>query len=254
MGVYTQELKFVIEDIFGETMDPDDFEQEYHAVTFDGITYGKLPIVPDWEKLGLGTYPIFNTGYRDILNGKIVDEYYNREIGTESIDNWLLIMRKKMDQIMPYFNQLYLSQQIEYSALQTMDIHSVGTNEMESEDAGNATATSQTETESGSRAVNSNTPQTVLSGNGDYATSATDANSDSDVNATSSSANSSSSSSNANSDNHVTGFQGIASDLVMRYRSSLINIDTMVIQEIEDCFMLLLNSADSYTKPQGWIY
>lgn len=220
---------------------------EYATFEFEGVKYGSLPVIPQPELLGLATYPIFNEEYRAILNGKILDQYFNREIGTETVDNFRLNMRRKMDQIMPYYNKLYLSEKIPYTALDTMRIHSVGDSTLKSEETSDATNTANSETGSSGRAVSSETPQTMLSGSEDYATGATDSNSSSEVSSSSDQTNKSNSESDTSSENLVTGYQAVASDLVMRYRNSLLNIDLSVLSDIEDCFMLLLNNGDSYT-------
>jgi hypothetical protein len=253
MGTFTLQLKEVIESLYGTSIDEDDFEQTYEACTFDDVTYGKLPTLPEYTSLGLGTYPIFDEGYRKILNGKIIDEYYNQEIGTETIDNFTLILRKKMDQIMPYFNQLYKSTQIEYDALDSMKIHSVGTNHMAGGETGDHTNSGNTNTTSGSRVIGSNFPQTMLNGNADYASSGTDSNTTSGVDSSATAHSEASNTADTNSDNLVTGYQGAASDLIVKYRNSLINIDTAILQELEDCFMLVLNNGDEYfAHYNGW--
>lgn len=246
MSTFTMQLKEVIESLYGTSIDEDDYEQEYGSFTFNGVTYGKLPKFNSYDKLELSYYPIFDENYRNILNGKIIDEYYNQEIGTETIDNFLLILRKKMDQIMPYFNQLYKSTQIPYDALDAMRIHSVGTGTMEGTSQSDSNNSNTSDVTSGSRTVGSDFPQTVLAGNADYATNASDLNSDVTTNAGGTAHADSSNSSNNTSDTLVTGYQGAASDLIMKYRNSLINIDLMVIDALEDCFMLVFNNGDEY--------
>jgi hypothetical protein len=254
MATFTMQLKEVIEQLYSTSPD-EDFLMPYAPLTYKEVTYGKLPKLPQYNDIGLAYYPIFNEKYRDILNGKIIDEYYNQEIGTETIDNFTLILRKKMDQIMPYYNQLYLSQELEFDPLLTMDIHSVGVNAVEGTETANATNVAETKTIAKSRATNLNFPQTALAGDADYATSAVDSNSDSDADATSNQDSNSESKTDSNSDTRVTGYQGITSNLILAYRNSLINIDTMVIDEIKDCFMMLHNNGDSYSANNyGWIY
>lgn len=252
MATYTIELKDVIERIFGTSYDKHEWVQEYHSVVFNQMRYGRLPFVDDWGKLGLGYYPIFDERYRDVLNGKIVDEYFNREIGTETIDNFLLIIRKKMDQIMPFYNNLYESEKIKFDPLSTIDITTDSSSEGSEESNITGSASSNSVTKSGSRTVSQELPQVQLSGNGDYATSAADANSDGTIDGTNTSDNKSDSSNSNNSYSHSRGFQGVASDLLIRYRNSILNIDTMILSDIEDCFMLVLNTADSYSDRE-WI-
>lgn len=254
MSEFVTKLKNAVEEVYGTSIDPLDYEQPYGTLTFNGVTYGRLPLLSDPEKIGLGTYPIFNEEYRPILNGKILDEYWNREIGVETVDDFMLVIRRKMDQIMPYYNQLYESTRIDYDALRTMDIHSVSTSHMEGSEDSSSDVNSTSDTTAGGRVVNSNTPQTMLRPNADYATSAADTNSSSNVEGNSSSVNSSENSTNSNSDNRVTGYQGAASDLIMKFRASLINIDTMILSDIEDCFMLVLSTGDSFTRNERWYF
>lgn len=67
----------------------------------------------------LDNYPIFDENYRKILNQKIINHYWFREIGQETPDrfNWMLAV--KMDEIMPYYNQLYASQLIDFDPLES---------------------------------------------------------------------------------------------------------------------------------------
>lgn len=248
MASFTMPLKEVIATIYSPTDDPDDFEQTYDSVTFDGITYGKLPILEAPEKIGLGTYPIFDEGYRKVLNGKIIDEYFNREIGTESIDDFMLIIRRKLDQIMPFYNKLYKSEQIDYDALMTMDIHSVSSSTLDGQENVASNVAVNSETKTGARVISSSTPQTMLIPNADYATGGTDTNSDTDTTSGTDVNTETSNTNNTSSDNRVTGFQGNASQLVMQYRASLLNIDTLILSDIEDCFMMVLSTGDSFTN------
>lgn len=254
MATYTMYLKDVIESLFNDSLDPDDFEQTYESLTYANVTYGKLPTVPDDTALGMGTYPVFAEDYRKILNGKIIDEYYMREIGVETIDIFTANMRKRLDQIMPYYNQLYKSLDFEYNPLQTMDIHSVSESTLEGSEEASASNETTNNTDSKSRAVNSETPQTMLAGDADYATGASDVNSESLVNSEASQESNSTNNTATNSDNRVTGFQGVASDLINRYRQSLINIDVMIIRDLEDLFMLILNSGDEYSTTNSYFY
>lgn len=254
MGAFTMPLDEVIEILFNESSNPDDWEQPYHAVTFENVTYGRLPTVPDWNKLGLGSYPIFAEGYREILNGKIVDEYFKREIGVETIDMFQLTMRRKMDQIMPYWNKIYETEKIPYSALQTMDIHSLRDANVEENGEGVSLTKIASTTDTSGRAVTQQTPQTILQNNADYATGASDSKGKSEANSENDQESTSSNSTQSNEDNRVTGFQGVSSDLVNRYRASLLNIDLQIMRDIETCFMLMLDNGDSYFNHRNWIF
>jgi len=217
------------------------------------LTGGTTEIVDGITKvtggnIGLNDYAIFDPSYRDTLNGKIVDHYWNREIGTETIDMFQWAMRRRMNEIMPAYNQLYRSTQIEFDPLSTIDMHTVSTQDTTQLTSGEGTNATTTNTTSGSRSVQSDTPQTILSGDEDYATAVADANSASQGSANVTEASSGTVDANANSSTDITGYQGLASDLLMRYRESIINVDRMVIRELEDLFMLIWDNGDEYTN------
>lgn len=246
MATFTMELREVLESVYGTTMDEDDYEIEFGSATFNGVNYGRLPILSNYSGIGLADYPIFNEDYRPILNGKLIEEYYHREIGVETIEMFVWRLRAKMNQIMPYYNQLYESTLIEYDALDSMRIQSVGSNHMESEDAGSGETITETENKSGSRVIGSDFPQMMLAANADYATNGSDVNSTVELDSTSSQTNQSNSNADTNSENLVTGYQGAASDLINKFRNSLINVDTAVLADVEDNFMLVFNNGDEY--------
>lgn len=246
MATFTMELREVLESLYGETMDEDDYEIEFGPVSFNGVDYGHLPILSDYAPIGLAHYPIFDETYRPILNGKLIEEYYHREIGVETIEMFVWRLRAKMNQIMPYYNQLFESTLIAYDALDTMRIQSVGQNHMEGQDNGTAETITDTENKSGSRVIGSDFPQMMLAANADYATNGSDVNSTVELDSTSSQTNQSNSNTDTNSENLVTGYQGAASDLINKFRNTLINIDTAILGDVEDNFMLVFNNGDEY--------
>jgi hypothetical protein len=252
MGSFTLRVEEVLESLFGETMDPDDYVLEYEELSFNGAKYGRMPIIPDYAPLGLEYYPIFDENYRKILNGKIINSYFYREIGQETIEMWAQRFAAKMDEIMPFFNQLYESTMIEYSALDTMRIQSIGSNHVEGNEKTDSKTDSDSKSTSNAHVVNSNFPQVSLSPSGDYATTGTDSSGDSTADTSATNESEANSSQDANSENLVTGYQGAASDLINKFRNSIINIDTMVLAEVEEMFMLVLDSGDEYFAREGY--
>src|SRR5690606_14951398 len=109
-------------------------------------------------EIGIKDIPIFDTEYKDILIGKIVDHFFLREIGFETVDIFRLKMRTKLNEIMPFYNQLYKSTEVPYEALSTINLKTQstsktsGTEETEGKNTGEGTSTN------GTRAVNSTTP------------------------------------------------------------------------------------------------
>lgn len=67
--------------------------------------------------VGLKNYPIFSESHREELNTKILNHFRYREIGYETIHMFIFHLNRKMDEIMPFYNQLYESEKIEIDAI-----------------------------------------------------------------------------------------------------------------------------------------
>lgn len=201
------------------------------------------------QDIGLDTYPIFDENYRQALNDKIIDHYWNREIGQETIGMFQLAMRRKMNEIMPYYNQLYESELIKFDPISTFKNDSTseqdGTNQSESQGTNSSTSTGK------SRTVASETPQTRLAGDEDYASSAQDSASESTADGQAGETNTGST--NTTSTAHSEGYNGSPSDLLARYRATFLNVDLMVLNELEELFMLVWDNGDSYTPGSPFI-
>ncbi len=57
--------------------------------------------------LGLKEYPIFDENYRNTLNKKILYHYYEDEIAFETAGLFKFYLNNKLNEIMPYYNNLY---------------------------------------------------------------------------------------------------------------------------------------------------
>ena len=71
-------------------------------------------------------YPIFDEEYRYVLNKKILIHFFTREIGEETVGLWLLRLEQRMEEIMPYYNQLYESELEEIKPFFNIDITTEG--------------------------------------------------------------------------------------------------------------------------------
>ena len=52
-------------------------------------------------------YPIFDENYRETLNHNILYHYYENEIGFETAPLFRLYLNQRLNEIMPYYNELY---------------------------------------------------------------------------------------------------------------------------------------------------
>lgn len=55
----------------------------------------------------LDEYPIFDENYRNTLNQNILYHYYENEIAFETAPLFRFYLKQKLNEIMPYYNQLY---------------------------------------------------------------------------------------------------------------------------------------------------
>lgn len=203
-----------------------------------------MEALPD---IGLNDYPIFDEAYRIPLNKKITNHYYFREIGVETPEMFAFCLSRKMHEIMPEYNQFYLSERLRIDPFRTMSIKSVTNQDMN----GKATAEGKSENESladsKSRAVDSDTPQSMLTDYGDYATGAADVIGQTKNTATGEENSTSTNKVENNTENTTEGYSGSQADLLTAYRATFLNIDLAIIKRLdtEGMFMNIWSSGDS---------
>jgi hypothetical protein len=198
--------------------------------------------------IGLNYFTTFNPEHKVQLVGKIMDHYWNREIGQETLPMFQLAMRRKMNEIMPYYNKLYETETFEFDPMSTIKLHTINSGTEVQNVEVESDGTQNTDNHSATRTVQSAFPQTMLNGSGDYATSGADANTDTDGNTTAHDSKSSDSTTDTDTETNVEGYQAYPSNLLTQYRQTILNIDMLIIAELDDCFMQIWNTADDYDK------
>lgn len=88
--------------------------------------------------LNLNDYPIYDEDYRQVLNNKIINHFYLREIGAETPDRFNFYLGRKMREIMPYYNQMYKSELLEFDPLANNYQEALNKFMRESENASNS--------------------------------------------------------------------------------------------------------------------
>nr|DAJ50323.1 MAG TPA: Lower collar protein [Caudoviricetes sp.] len=109
MSKYTTEVRYICEVAAGLVESTD-----YTGV--EDVIKKALPVVFDFS------FPIFDEQYRSVLETKILKHFYTREIGLETVGLWKLKLNTKLNEIMPYFNQLYSSQLYEFNPFYDVDL------------------------------------------------------------------------------------------------------------------------------------
>ena len=209
------------------------------------------------------SFPIFDEKYRSVLETKIIKHYYTREIGLETVGLWKLKLDTKMNEIMPYYNQLYNSTLLEFNPFYDVDItrkhntRSDGTRN-ETNESKNQTMNQSTNKTNGNAnstdwTLYSDTPQGGITGieSETYLTNATKETNQSANEVNTISNGSSTGNSNGKTDSviknvedyleTVKGKQGTQdySSLLLKYRETFLNIDLQIIEELTDLFINL---------------
>lgn len=209
MSYFTIQLREVLEGYADIEHNPD--------MSFEQIISIARPIVFDFN------YPIFDPEYKEELETKILFHFYTREIGEETFGLWKLRLRTTLNEIMPYYNQLYKSTLLEFEPLYTDEVIRSGayTDKGDGVNTGKGT----------NWQMFSDTPQGSVSGleENKYLTSATKNTND----------NTNTTQTNSHRDywEKVGGRTGRSgATMLMEYRKTFLNIDMMIIKDLEQLF------------------
>lgn len=109
MSDYTTQLRFICESYAGRT------EEGSEAHDVDSIIALARPHLFNFE------YPIFDEAYKPELETKIMNHFYTQEIGQETVGLFKQRLKTKMREIMPYYNQLYMSERLKFDPFKNAD-------------------------------------------------------------------------------------------------------------------------------------
>ena len=217
MSKYTTEVRFICETYAGYNE-----SQDYPIDTV---------IAKSREKVFNFDFPIFDENYRATLETKILKHYYTREICAETVALWKHWLCTRLNEIMPYYNQLYKSELIEFNPLYDADYTT------KRDDKGTAKTENNIDTKSTDWRLFSDTPQGALTNveNERYLTDATKNTHD---------GNQKGKNDILTTDDyleHVYGKRGYDSfsKRLLEFRETFLNIDMMIIDELSDLFFNL---------------
>ena len=182
---------------------------------------------------GLQNYPIFNETYRNTLNNNILNHYYENEIGFETANLFKFYLNQKLNEIMPYYNELYKNQEklIKDNLFDNVDL------EETSNRINNTSTNSNSLSNSDSKNLFQDTPQgkidMTIFDDQSYATNLT---------LNKAKINDISNSSGNNNEDFIRKIKGTNGnkykiDILKDIKNNLMNIDLMIINELNDLFM-----------------
>lgn len=159
MSKYTTEVRFICESKSG-------LEESKGASSVDEV------LANSWNKIFTSKVSFFDEAYRSVLCQKILKHYYLREIGAETVGIWILWMNTKLEEIMPYYNQLYESAKIKFNPMQDVDLSRTHNRTVEgttTDDETRTNTTSDTRTvksDGTTKVTNNGTTERVINNNG----------------------------------------------------------------------------------------
>lgn len=109
MSKYTTEVRYICEQKAG-------LEESVGFANVDSVLNSA------WDKIFTTRCTFFDESYRPILCKKILKHYYTREIGAETVGLWLLWLNTRLEEIMPYYNQLYRSELLQFNPMQNINL------------------------------------------------------------------------------------------------------------------------------------
>lgn len=112
MSNFTTEVRFICESLSGYT-------ESVGYASVDEILNNAAPKVFDFN------WDIFDENYRLVLEKKILKHYYTREISEETYGLWKLRLDARMNEIMPYYNELYKSSLLKFNPLYDVDYKTI---------------------------------------------------------------------------------------------------------------------------------
>lgn len=252
MSKYTTEVRFICENSAG-------LSKSEGADNVDSV------LDKCWNKIFNFDFPIFDENYRQVLCRKILKHYYTREIAHETVGRWKLALNAKLNEIMPYYNQLYKSELLEFNPFYDVDLtrsrEGSGTSNRTSNNRETNSGTSKN-VSSGSGTSNtdtlnrfSDTPQNSMDTQGIAdsvpLTTVTKVNEDNTTTNTSTDTLTRDNSKTGNGTENINstdkyietvkGKQGTEnySSLLKKFRETFLNIDMMIIEDCSDCFFTL---------------
>lgn len=243
MSKYTTEVRFIC-------------EQKAGLSESVGFTQVDSVLNQSWDKIFTSDIAFFDNDYKPILCKKILKHYYTREICAETVGLWQLWLNTRLEEIMPYYNELYKSAQLEFKPFD--DVNYTRTSNRKNTENENSTKTgtnNRTVSSDSSGSSNtdtidkySDTPQGSITNLSDdtYLTNAritsdensfTNENSGTD-NQTINETNDRDKSGNEDYFEKIMGKQGSKnySEMLLDFRKTFLNIDMQVIEEFSDLF------------------
>lgn len=169
-------------------------------------------------------YDLFDENYRVHFEKMIIEHFYFREIGHETVFKFKHFLKLKLKLIMPYYNKLYLTENMEQRILDNYDVVETYKRDI-------------------SGSASENNTSSFLNLKSDTPNSRVDITTNDYVDQINKNTNNDNTSLiNSNTENWTRTMKGnigvqTDADAIIKYRTSLIKIDEMILKELNELFM-----------------
>lgn len=221
------------------------------------------PQTKAWIETAMSDYPLYQTDPKRVkvygtaysvptrteLNNKILNYYRFREIGQETIGRWLFELNTALNEIMPYYNQLFYSADQDFNPIYNVDYKKSIIGSQNASSNTTSTGTDSSSNTEYTKGVNSRTPQDQLSISNtgidsvSYADNADWGKSSGSTSGTNTTTGNASSNGSTSTIETTKGNFGVVSaqDLIIKYRETIINIEQQIINDprIRELFMII---------------
>lgn len=88
-------------------------------------------------------YPIFREEYREMFEQHFIDYFLDEEIAHETVAQFKLRLKSKLNLIMPYYNKIFMSQELEQRILDNYDVTETYNRNVVSDSVNSVTSTTK---------------------------------------------------------------------------------------------------------------
>lgn len=193
--------------------------------------------------IGLKDYPIYDEKFRPILNQRIIDHFWLREIGAETIENFIFYLNRTMKENMDWLNPVFqrLADK-DYDPFENIDTTTDYKQTGSSDNTSVSNTREQSKVDGNRNTINSNTPQVNLSATDpmDYANNGIWEKTGSNGDTTNDNTSKGSETSLADYIGHTHGQQGqLKFDVLRQWMDEYVNPLNELFDTLEPCFMQL---------------
>lgn len=191
------------------------------------------------------SFPFYDGSKKEEWERRFIQYFYMREIGFETVNLWKMELDNKLNIIMPYYNKIYIANEIQFDPLVTENITTEeATNGTANTDISNNDITN-TSSNNDTTSTHSTLPQSNISNfkDGKYMDDAAFTENSNTVNTDTASTGTTRGTTTGDRKETVKGYRGFVTSSLysqyLEYLEKLKAIDLLIYDECEDLFMCL---------------